>query len=146
MTLKPEITRIGIAVVEHDGRFLVGLRGEDGPLPGYAEFPGGKCHTGESPAECAIRECREETGLRVDVTQPLLVREYEYPHGRVELHFFLCAPTQESDLTATHTGFRWIPVSELPNLKFPPANDEVIARLVDRMASAHRSTTTPPLT
>ena len=134
-----ETTRIGIAVVEHDGRFLVGIRGADGPLPGYAEFPGGKCQPGESPAECAIRECHEETGLRVDVTQPLLAREYEYPHGRVELHFFLCAPAQVSDLTATHAGFRWVAAAELPSLKFPPANDEVIARLVDRFAGVRQS-------
>jgi mutator protein MutT len=127
-------TRIGIAVVEHDGRFLVGIRGEDGPLPGYAEFPGGKCHTGETPAECAIRECHEETGLRVEVTQPLLSREYEYPHGKVELHFFLCAPAAGSAPAPTHAGFRWVPATDLPTLRFPPANDVVIDRLRDRYA------------
>jgi mutator protein MutT len=129
-----DTTRIGIAVVEHGGRFLVGIRGEDGPLPGYAEFPGGKCHAGESPAGCAIRECHEETGLRVDVAQPLLSREYEYPHGRVELHFFLCAPAAGSELQPTHAGFRWVSATDLPALRFPPANDVVIDRLVDRYA------------
>jgi mutator protein MutT len=137
MTAEP--TRIGIAVVERDGRFLVGIRGDDGPLPGYAEFPGGKCHPGESPAECAIRECREETGLRVDVTQPLLSRQYEYPHGRVDLHFFLCTPARESDFARTHARFRWVAAPELSSLKFPPANDEVITRLVDRFAGMHQS-------
>jgi 8-oxo-dGTP diphosphatase len=29
-------------------------------------FPGGKPEAGESAAECAARECREEIGLRVD--------------------------------------------------------------------------------
>jgi mutator protein MutT len=134
-------TRIGIAVVEHDGRFLVGLRGEHGPLPGYAEFPGGKCRPGESPAACAIRECHEETGLRVDVTQSLFSREYEYPHGKVELHFFLCAPARGSDPAPHHGGFRWIPAADLPTLRFPPANDVVIDRLVERYA--RRSTGTP---
>jgi mutator protein MutT len=125
-------TRIGIAVVEHNGRFLVGVRGEDGPLPGYAEFPGGKCHAGESPAECAIRECHEETGLRVDIARPLLSREYGYPHGTVDLHFFLCRPADGGDVSNIGGGFRWIDSHELRTLKFPPANETVIDRLLDR--------------
>eukprot|EP00913_Durusdinium_trenchii_P035339 g33069.t1 len=55
---------IGIAVVEHAGQYLVGVRGDDGPLPGKAEFPGGKCRAGEMPRDCAVRECLEETGLQ----------------------------------------------------------------------------------
>ena len=133
-------TRIGIAVVEHDGRFLVGIRSEDGPLAGYAEFPGGKCHADESAAECAIRECCEETGLRVDVTGPLLSREYEYPHGKVELHFFLCTPAAGSAHVPSHAGFRWVLAPDLPTLRFPPANDVVIDRLVDRSANRRPGT------
>jgi len=134
MTLKPERTRIGIAVVEQNGRFLVGLRGAEGPLQGCAEFPGGKCHVGESPPECAIRECHEEAGLRVEITHPLLNREYDYPHGKVDLHFYLCVPVGENVDANVGGGFRWVPAAELPALNFPPANDEVIARLVNRFA------------
>ena len=54
----PSPKRIGIAVVEHEGRYLVGTRGPDGPLAGYAEFPGGKCLPDELPEMCAIRECQ----------------------------------------------------------------------------------------
>ena len=54
-----DIKRIGIAVVEHAGRYLVGIRGPDVPLAGYAEFPGGKCLPNESPEDCAVRECRD---------------------------------------------------------------------------------------
>lgn len=125
-------TRIGIAVVVYDGRFLVGVRGEEGPLPGYAEFPGGKCHPNESPAACAIRECHEETGLRVDIARPLLSREYEYPHGTVDLYFFLCTPADGSDVSNIGGGFRWADTQELRALKFPPANEPVIDRLIDR--------------
>ena len=59
--------QIAVAVVEHDGRFLVGLRPAGKPLAGFSEFPGGKVHSGETPAEAAERECREETGLSVVV-------------------------------------------------------------------------------
>ena len=67
------VTRIGIAVVESNGKFLIGVRSPDGPLPGFHEFPGGKLHPGETPEACAVRECLEETGLDVrfaDVVLP----------------------------------------------------------------------------
>lgn len=125
-------TSIGIAIVEHRGCFLVGIRGAGGPLAGYAEFPGGKCRPGESPAACAIRECAEETGLRVDVSQPLLTVPYDYPHGAVELHFFLCRPADASAVQPRHGAFEWIPAAQLRELTFPPANEPVIDRLTDR--------------
>jgi mutator protein MutT len=125
-------TRIGIAVVEHHERYLVGVRGESGPLPGNSEFPGGKCHAGETPAAAAIRECFEETGIRVEIIEPLLEREFDYPHGRVDLRFFLCRPAAGCDVTQLRGSFCWIPSRELSSLRFPEANAPVVDRLLDR--------------
>ena len=36
--MSSEPTQIGIAVVEHEGRYLVGTRGSDVPLDGYDEL------------------------------------------------------------------------------------------------------------
>ncbi len=93
----PQPTRIGIAIVECAGQYLVGQRGADGPLAGYAEFPGGKCHPDELPHETARRECREETGL--DVTPLELIEEkiFTYPHGEVHLFFWRCAVESRSE-------------------------------------------------
>ena len=63
---------VAIAVVQHEGRFLVGTRPAGVPLAGLAEFPGGKVHAGEMPADAAARECLEESGLTVCVGE-------EYP-------------------------------------------------------------------
>ena len=119
---------IGIAVVECGGRYLVGIRGDGGPLPGYAEFPGGKCRPGEPPAECACRECLEETGLRVAAETLLLRRTFAYPHGTVDLHFWLCR-LENRDAAEAHRGFRWIPATELVSFKFPEANEPVLRML-----------------
>lgn len=124
-------TRIGIAVVEHDGRYLVGTRSDDGPLAGFAEFPGGKCRPAESPQECACRECREETGLNVLPLRLLLNRPYTYPHGTVDLHFWLCRPLDPHSVSDTHRGYRWIPAHELTSLNFPPANAPLLDQLTD---------------
>ena len=128
--------RIGIAVVEHQGRYLVGVRPADGPLAGYSEFPGGKCHPGETPGLCACRECLEETGLDVSAVDLLMHRVFEYPHGAMDLHFWLCRPKQRAQVAETHKGYHWVPASELASLRFPEANGPLIEVLTE---SAKRS-------
>jgi mutator protein MutT len=123
----PEPARqIGIAVVEHRGRYLIGVRPEGGPLGGCAEFPGGKCHAGETSGLCARRECLEETGLEVQAVDLLMQRTFTYPHGRFELCFWLCHPAPRAEVHDSHRGFRWVPASELKSLKFPEANQPLI--------------------
>ena len=118
--------QIGIAVVEHAGRYLVGVRGPGVPLAGFAEFPGGKFLDGESPFDCAVRECLEETGLVVVPERLLKNKEFEYPHGEVSLHFVLCHPANQTEVQDHHRQFRWQSAQELKALKFPEANNEVI--------------------
>jgi 8-oxo-dGTP diphosphatase len=114
---------IGLAVVEHDGRFLVGTRPAGVPLAGCAEFPGGKCLSGETPEDCAIRECEEETGLAVEVRRMLERVNFSYPHGDVELSFYLCRCIGE---TTPRPPFRWVERAELSALRFPEANRSLI--------------------
>ncbi|GAB4144423.1 MAG: hypothetical protein Tsb009_16060 [Planctomycetaceae bacterium] len=129
--LSPRVT-VGIAVVELENRYLVGIRNDDAPLPGLSEFPGGKCRPGESPRDCAVRECREETGLEVAPIELLLEKSFQYDHAQVELHFWRCQPESVTDIADEHRGFRWIPAAELATLQFPEANTELIALLASR--------------
>lgn len=118
---------IAIAVVRHRDCFLVGRRGSQGPLPGLWEFPGGKVRSGEPPAEAAVRECREETGLEVAARGLLSEVVHTYAHGQLRLHFFECELRAEP---AEPSGsFRWVPAAELARLEFPAANRAIIARL-----------------
>lgn len=125
-------TPIGIAVVEHEGRYLVGIRGEGSVLAGLAEFPGGKCEAGESPAECAVRECLEETGLAVKAVERLHACEHEYDHGPVALEFWLCRLCDAASADDVRSPFRWVPRRELGELRFPAANGVVVGMLVGR--------------
>lgn len=129
--------RIGIAVVEHAGCFLVGIRGDEGPLPGFAEFPGGKCQDDESPEHCAVRECVEETGLTVEIVDLLYQCDHDYPHGAVALHFYLCRPC--GSVAERHRQFEWMPAARLRDLQFPTANQPVVELLVDRALRAASS-------
>jgi 8-oxo-dGTP diphosphatase len=122
-------TLVAIAVVERDGKFLVGERPDGAPLAGFAEFPGGKVDPGESPDVAAVRECAEESGLRVEVVRELLVTRHQYDHGLLEIHFFLCRPVGSST-TNPRLPFRWVDAGMLETLNFPAANAEVTALLV----------------
>jgi mutator protein MutT len=124
--MNPSPRQIGIAVVVHAGRLLVGTRGPNGPLPGYAEFPGGKCEPGESPAICAVRECLEESGLAVEPVTALADYVWSYPHGTVHLHFYLCRPAAVADVREWHQSFRWLEPDALRGLTFPEANGRVL--------------------
>jgi 8-oxo-dGTP diphosphatase len=127
---------VAIAVVEHDGRFLVGTRRPDQALAGRTEFPGGRCLGGEEGAACAVRECREETGLSVAAVRKLCEVRHTYPHGALELEFWLCRlePGEESGRGAA--GFRWVPSEALNALDFPEANRAVLEILATDPRSA----------
>jgi len=66
-------------IVEHEGKVLL-VRRRMNPRRGMWTFPAGFVDFDEAPADAAVRECREETGLEVEITGLLDViagREHE---------------------------------------------------------------------
>jgi 8-oxo-dGTP diphosphatase len=120
---------IAIAVVEQDGCFLVGQRPPGVPLAGLWEFPGGKVEPGESPEQAASRECREETGIAVQVLGEYPPQEQQYDHGRVQLRFFRCCPLRKDELPAA--PFRWVRRRELKEYDFPEGNRCLLSLLLE---------------
>jgi mutator protein MutT len=121
-------TAIAIAIVEHNGRVLIGQRPAEVALGGLWEFPGGKVEPGETPCNAAVRECLEETGLAVDVIGEYPLHDHEYAHDKVRLHFFRCAPRDASE---PRFPFRWVERAELKNYDFPRGNDDILRLLLE---------------
>jgi 8-oxo-dGTP diphosphatase len=116
------------AVVERDGRFLVAQRLAGTHLAGLWEFPGGKCHEGETHAACLGRELREELGVEATVGAELAVTDHAYPDRTVRLHFRQCALLGEPQ-PCLGQALRWVTRGELAALPVPEADRDLVTRL-----------------
>jgi mutator protein MutT len=123
-----DVIPIAVAVVEHEGRVLIGQRPAGTALAGLWEFPGGKIRAGERAEEAAERECLEETGLAIRILATCSEVEHEYEHGRVRIRFLAATPIDPGREPAA--PFRWVAIPHLTGYEFPPANRDVIQRMV----------------
>lgn len=68
-------------IVEWEGKVLL-IRRAINPRKGLWTFPAGFVEHDEDPADAAVRECQEETGLKVKVTGLLdVIAGREHPRG-----------------------------------------------------------------
>jgi len=113
---------IALAIVAHDGRLLVRRRRGDPGLGEVWEFPGGKREPGETLAEAAVRETREETGLAVRAGPLLCAVCHAYADRRVALHAYLCPPVGSPEVARG----TWIAPAELRDRPIPEANRPIL--------------------
>ena len=121
----PQPQAASTAILERNGRFLL-IRRINPPSADLFAFPGGRAEPGEEPAETALREFFEETGIQAH--SPSLFATYdlksEKPGGQ---HFFLSVFRVEADATtqaiaaddAAEAG--WYTVDEIRSLPVPPS-------------------------
>jgi mutator protein MutT len=126
---------IALALIWQEGRILISKRRADADhLPGLWEFPGGKCQSDETPAQCAVREAQEEVGLQVKVSAERTPITFDYPERIVTLFPFDCEVIGGEAQPLEVAAFRWVLPSELKIEDFPSANIGLIEEL--RMQSA----------
>lgn len=78
-------------------------------------FPGGRIRTGEAPADAAIREARDELGVRVIVGPRLLIEEL---HGQT-VHYFSALVVAGEVGTGAGDPV-WFELKELPHYDVRP--------------------------
>lgn len=90
-----------------DGSVLLAQRPPSTFYGGYWEFPGGKIEPGESPRTALLRELREELGIGIARAYPWVVRDHDYPHARVRLHFFRVLAWEGELRDLEHSALAW---------------------------------------
>lgn len=113
------------AVIEANHRFLVTRRQPGVHLAGLWEFPGGKIDPDELHAAALRRELKEELDVDIAVGEPLYTTVHAYDDRTVELHFYRCALKGEPR-PLMGQELRWVPRDKLGQLRFPPADAELI--------------------
>jgi len=120
---------VAAAVVWNRGKVLIDLRPVDGLLGGLWEFPGGKVQPGETSADAARRELREEVGVEVGPLRPLITVRHAYTHFRITMHVFEGRHRAGRARPLVCQAVRWVHPDELAQYAFPKANQAIIANL-----------------
>lgn len=106
----------GIAVkafVVKDGKLLIIKRADDEiHEPGIWELPGGRLYPGEDPRDGLKRETKEETGLEVEVKNPLNVQHFQRDDGQwITMIIFLCEPqNKDTSISKEHSESEWVEI------------------------------------
>ncbi len=116
------------------GEVLLVRRGRP-PMAGLWSLPGGKARPGESLRAAALRELREETGVRAEITGLLDVADVSVraPDGGVSSHYVISVFTArwlsgEPAAASDAAEVRWVRPEALPALPMTPGTPALIRR------------------
>lgn len=109
----------GCAIIEHGALLLLYKRRHQ-----HYEFPGGWIEAGESPAEAAVREVKEEIGCQVQNVKPFHAVEFDVKDEHILGHVFLAelTPGQTPKILEPELfdHLCWIPLADARSFPVAP--------------------------
>ncbi len=111
------------AVIVHENKILIAQRMKDG----FWEFPGGKIEIGETPAECVVREIKEELNLDVRINKSLGLVDGVYRGIPMQVYAFLTELSGGTITLHVHKDAKWLSRQEIDQYPLV-AEDEVILK------------------
>ncbi len=122
------------AVLVHDDQVFAAKRGPGKSMAGYWEFPGGNVEADETSKDALARELRAELRIQTSVDEFLVTASHEAGTAIIELSTYLCTITEGVPVLTEHEEFRWLPVSELSDVEWAPADIPTVELLQERSA------------
>ena len=124
---------VACALIDADSRILLSERPAGKALAGLWEFPGGKLDQGETPEAALIRELREELGIETQAAclAPLTFASHSYDGFHLLMPLYVCRRYQGIPTGREGQRLKWVRASQLRDYPMPPADEPLIAHLVD---------------
>ncbi|MFN3323134.1 MAG: (deoxy)nucleoside triphosphate pyrophosphohydrolase [Bryobacteraceae bacterium] len=125
-------TMVVAALIELDGRYLIGQRHRRDRHAYKWEFPGGKVENGESPREALVRELREELGIEAVIGREISRYEHRVVNRPPLLLIFLHVQSYSGEPVniGCFEQIRWEVPERLPEYDFLDGDRDFIQRLV----------------
>ena len=131
MKNKPNPKIVVAAVIEVEGRILIGKRKQGKMHPGKWEFPGGTLEEGETPEQCLQRELLEELAVITEIGDLLCTNEYIYtPDWVIRLLVYKTTVISGSFNLNAHDEIRWVRPADLAVYDFPEADRPILEKLI----------------
>ncbi len=124
--------RVAAALIRRDDLIFATQRGY-GNYKDWWEFPGGKVEAGETSEEALEREILEELDTQIINDGLLITVEYDYPEFHLTMDCFWCRVAKGELKLLEHEAARWLPMTDMRQVKWLPADDEVI-RAIEQYA------------
>ncbi len=143
--MKREFSAGGVLVKTIRGRPMLAAVRPQGKPAGLWVLPKGNIDPGESPAETALREVREETGVEGRLVEKLGDVKYVYTWDGERIFkivsFFLMRAGRgrigeiDESMQVEVAEVRWLPLDEAPRLLAYRGEREMAAKARDRLAA-----------
>jgi 8-oxo-dGTP diphosphatase len=124
------VIKVVAAVIERDGRILIGQRRKSDSHGLKWEFPGGKVERGEAPAAALARELEEELGIQARIGREIVRYFHEYPKRATILLIFYSVTVFSGDpQSLAFETIRWETPDKLPQYDFLDGDVDFVRRL-----------------
>ena len=131
------LTVVAAALVDSDDRVLIAQRPAGKTLAGLWEFPGGKLDAGERPEQALIRELDEELGITVREAclAPLTFASHAYDEFHLLMPLYICRRWEGFVAPREGQSVKWVRAGALRDYPMPPADEPLIAPLIDLLGA-----------
>jgi 8-oxo-dGTP diphosphatase len=114
-------------IVKDNKLLLIKRRPNDPNAPSAWEIPGGRLSIGEDPHTGLKRETKEETGIDIEIKNPLTVRHFtRHDNQKITMITFLCKPISQSIiLSEEHTEHLWLSLDQAHSIIWPDFQKDI---------------------
>jgi len=133
-----DVIRVAVGVIVRDAtdfshtecnklcEVCISLRPKHLHKGGFWEFPGGKIEQGETVESALARELKEELGIQIQHTEPMMHIPWSYPDKNVVLEVIKVTAFEGEVSGQEGQQVKWVGLEELDDYSFPEANAEII--------------------